>query len=259
MGFFKGLVEGLLGKQPSPPAAARNQPELETFEAGGITFSVGMVPPTPEQEAAWEKKRQATALIRSGDTTGAVKALEEAQSLEGDPQSHDEIRRAKYLQKDERSAEAWAIYVRLLDESDSAWIDVDVLDAMRLHLQREDQAERAIDFGIAHRVARINLYREMKREAEEALNGPMPESMKAFSRGSDLWERQREHHRSTVEFSGKWIADLTDPTDLADTMTTLAKKAKLQERIPALVEAITVAIETGRSARDCLPPQVEVH
>ena len=102
-------------------------------------------------------------------------------------------------EKDGRSAEAWAIYVRLLDESDSAWIDVDVLDAMRLHLQRDGQAERAIDFGIAHRVARVSLYREMKREAEEALNGPMPESMKTFSRGSNLWERQRVHHRSTVE------------------------------------------------------------
>lgn len=259
MGFFKGLIDGLLDKQPSAPEAARRETERETFEARGITFSVGMVPPTPEQETAWEKKREATALIRSGDTSGAVKALEEAQSLEGEPQSHDEIRRAKYLQKDGRSAEAWAIYVRLLDESDSAWIDVDVLDAMRLHLQREDQAERAIDFGIAHRVARVNLYREMKREAEEVLNGPMPESMKAFSRGSDLWERQREHHRSMVEFAAKWIADLTDPTDLADTMTKLAKKAKLPERIPALVEMITAAIETDRSVRDCLPPQVEVH
>lgn len=255
MGFFKGLVDGLLGKQPSATEAAHREPEGGAFETGGITFSVGIAPPTPEQEAAWEKKRVATALTRLGDTSGAVKALEEAQSLNDEPQSHDEIRRAKYLQKDGRSAEAWAIYVRLLNESDSAWIDVDVLDAMRLHLQRENQAEQAIDFGIAHRVARVNLYREMKREAEEALNGSMPESMKALSHGSDLWERQREHHRSTVEFAAKWIADLTDPTDLADTMTKLAKKAKVPERIPALVEAITEAIEAGRSGRDCLPPQ----
>lgn len=259
MGFFKGLVDGLLGKQPSAPEAARREPERETFEAGGITFSVGMVPPAPEQEAAWEKKREATALIRSGDTSGAVKALEEAQSLEGEPQSHDEIRRAKYLQKDGRSAEAWAIYVRLLDESDSAWIDVEVLDAMRLHLQRDGQAERAIDFGIAHRVARVNLYRDMKREAEVALMGPIPESLRALGDdvwASDLWERQRKNHQFSVDFAAKWIADLTDPTDLADTMTKLAKKAKLPERIPALVGAITEAIETGRSGRDCLPPQV---
>lgn len=260
MGFFKGLVEGLLGKPPSPPPSPREH-EREAFDAGGMTFSVGIVPPTPEQEAAWEKKREATALIRAGDTSGAVKALEEAQSLEGDPQSHDEIRRAKYLQKDGRSMEAWAIYVRLLDVSDSSWIDVDVLDAMRLHLQRDGQAERAIDFGIAHRVARVNLYRDMKREAEEALKGPIPDHLRELGDdawASDLWDRQRANHRSSVEFADKWIADLTDPADVAETVAKLAKKANLPERIPALVEAITKAIETGQSARDCLPPQADV-
>lgn len=257
MGFFKGLVEGLLGKQLSAPAA-KCEPERETFEAGGITFSVGMVPPSPEQEAAWEKKREATALIRVGNADAAVKALEEAQTLEGDPQSHDEIRRAKYLQKDGRSMEAWAIYVRLLHESVSAWTDVDVLDAMRLHLQRDGQAEQAIYFGIANRVARVNLYRDMKRDAEAALSDPMRGHFKALTRSADLWERQSKHLRSTVEFADKWIADLTDPADVADTVSKLAKKAKLPEHIPALVSKMTDAIESGRSARNCLPPQTEV-
>ena len=260
MGFFKGLVEGILGKQSQEPVSS-HRPDREIFEAGGITFSVGIVPPTPEQEAAWDKKREATALIRAGDTGGAVKALEEAQSLEGEPQSHDEIRRAKYLQKDGRAADAWAIYVRLLAESDSAWIDVDVLDAMRLHLQRDGQAERAIDFGIAHRVARVSLYRDMKREAEVALGGPMPDYMKSLgqsARASELWERQKEQHRSSIDFAEKWISDLSDPTDVTDTVTKLAKKAKVPERVPELIARTFAAIESGVSARNCLPARAAI-
>lgn len=251
MSFFVGLVGRLLGK-PEPAPREDAQDKLET---GGVTFSLGIVPPTPEQEAAWEKKREATARSRAGDTCGAVRALEDAQALEGEPQPHDEIRRAKYLQKDGRAAEAWAIYTRLLEQSASPWIDVDVLDAMRMHLQRDGQAERAIDLGIAHRVARVNLYRDMKREAEEALEGPIPDCLRALGDdawASNLWERQRENHRFSVDLADKWISNLTDPTDLVSMVTKLAKKASAPERIPALVEAVTSAIVSGKSARDCL-------
>ncbi len=256
MGILRGLIDGLLGKQrPASPLVT----EQEVAGADSITISVEVVPPTPEQEASWERKRQATALSRAGDTGGAVAALDDALKLEGEPQTHDEIRRAKYLQKDGRTAEAWAIYVRLLNESTSAWVDVDVLDAMRLHLQRDDQAERAIDFGIAHRLARVNLYRDMKREAEEALSGPMPAQLRELAKdpddlwASDLWKRQKEQHRSSIEFADKWINDLTDPVDLADTITKLAKKAKALDRVPALMEAITTSITSGKSARSYLP------
>lgn len=260
MGFFKGLVEGILGRKPDGPIAPHKS-DRETFEAGGVSLSISIVPPTPEQEAAWEKKREATALMRAGDTGAAVKALEEAQTIGGERQSHDEIRRAKYLQKDGRPAEAWMIYLRMIDESNSAWIDVDVLDAMRLHLQRDGQAERAIHFGIAHRLARISLYRDMKQQAEVSLNGPIPDYLKALDRSEgvfDLWERQKEQHRWSVEFAEKWIGDLTDSTDVTDAVTKLAKKAKMPHRVPELVESVFVAIESATSARDYLRAQAEI-
>ena len=120
MSFFKGLVRGLLGNRPDGATPPPRTDQRETLEASGITVSIGIASPTPQQEAAWKNRREATARYRAGgagDTSGAVQALEEAQALQGEPQSHDEIRRAKYLQKDGRAAEAWAIYTRLLDQS----------------------------------------------------------------------------------------------------------------------------------------------
>jgi hypothetical protein len=241
----------------------KRKPAAATAEAAGpqINVTFGIVSPTPEQEASWAKKREATSLSRAGDTGGAIAALEEAQRISGEAaQVPDEIRRAKYLQKDGRADEAWAIYAGILEASQSSWTDVDVLDAMRLHLQRDNQAGLAVHFGIAHRLACIELYRNMRREAEHALEGPMPDALKPIGDaaldmlldGNRTWERMKDNHRFSIELADKWLGDLTDPGDLRRSIEALAKKAGLAEHVPALLQAVVEAIALERRARDWL-------
>jgi len=263
--FLRGLIGGLTGRPArdevsSPPGARPDDrgPHADIDIGPAITLSVRMSEPTPEQEASYALKRDATTLSRSGDMAGAIEALEEAQRVSGEaPQPHDEIRRAKYLQKDGGGAEAWDIYQRLLSASKSGWVDIDLLDAMRLHLQREGRAAEAIHYGIAHRLARIALYRGMRAEAEAAIAGPMPDALAPLGDrelddlfdSASLWERIKANHRTSIEIADKWLTELTDRDAITKATTTLAKKAGELDRVDALVTSTFAAIEAKTAPR----------
>lgn len=222
------------------------------IEGGGASQD-GMV----EQQAILARRREATARSRAGDHAGAVAAIEQAQLVAGGvPAVPDDIRRAKYLQRDGRGAEAWDIYCRLFAASASAWDDVDLLDAMRLHLQRENEGKRAIAFGIAHRLARIALYRAMKLDAETAIAGPPPEHVQSIEhpelRGKSLWERMKDNHRNSIVTAETWIAELTDAADLEKFVQGLLKKAGNLDDLECWAAMLRRGIDEHISARDFL-------
>lgn len=190
-----------------------------------------------------QARHAATTHGRAKDYSAAVADLELVHGIEtanGDaPQWHSEIRRAKYLQKAGRGVEAWEIFENLLAHHRAdLWISIDVLDAMRLHLQREDKADRAIAYGVTHRLARVKLYRGMKAEAEEALAGPIE------SYGSEnLEDMIRRNHQSSIESAEQWISELTDAAEITKLATTLCKKSKTPEAAKDLANDVLNLVE----------------
>lgn len=224
----------------------RERPSLEPEIT--ITARVIMQEESPEVGAA---RRAATAHARAGDYNAAVSYLERLRELHisagSPPDCAVEIRRAKYLQKAGRGLEAWQIFLHLLNEHGDDWLLIDVLDAMRLHLQREGQPSEAITYGAAHQLACVAIYRKMRAEAQAALAGPIE------ARGSEDLERQiRRNHQSSIELADKWLSELTDPAHLTALAMTLCKKAGMPERVERLVEHLVHEIEQQTEPLDYL-------
>jgi hypothetical protein len=233
-----GLWDWLEGLRERPSLG----PELT------ITARVIMQEESPEVTAA---RRAATAHARAGDYNAAVSYLERLRELYisagSPPDCAVEIRRAKYLQKAGRGVEAWQIFLQLLNEHGDDWLLVDVLDAMRLHLQREGQSTEAITYGAAHHLACVAIYRKMRAEAQAALAGPIE------AWGSEDLERQiRRNHQSSIDLADKWLSQLTDPADLTALATTLCKKAGMPEQVNQLVEQLGHEIERQTRPLDYL-------
>lgn len=194
----------------------------------------------------------ATAQSQVGDYDAAVANLQRVHDLEvaeaGEPDCTSEIRRAKYLQKAGKRDEAWRIFEGLLTKHQrDEWLAIDLLDAMRLHLQREAKAAEAIHYGVAHRLARVALYREWKRKAQAELK------KKVESYGSPELERLiRENLRRDVELCERWLSELTDAADVKKLATTLSKKAKIPEEADALASRLQAAIVSEHGPFDYL-------
>lgn len=188
-------------------------------------------------------RRAATAHAQAGDYAAAVSDLERVRDLESaddsEPDCVSEIRRAKYLQKAGRGGEASEIFHRLLKKHrKDAWLTIDLLNAMRLHLQREGKAGDAIHYGLAFRLARIKLYRDWRAEAQTALANPVEScGMK------DLEKLIRENQRRDVELCDKLLGELLDSTDIQRMVATLCKKAGVPEHAESLVERLNRGIE----------------
>jgi hypothetical protein len=214
-----------------------------------LTASIHVAEEAPELT---EARYSATAHAQGDDYAAAVADLERVRDMEtaggGEPQSHSEIRRAKYLQKAGRGPEGWRIFEDLRSRHrDNLWVAIDVLDAMRLHLQREGEAGKAVAYGVAHRLARVKLYREMKAEAEAALAGSIE------SYGSERLEDMiRRNHHASVELADRWIAELTDPADVERLAKTLSKKAGTPDTAASLTLDISRHIERGTDPFDYL-------
>lgn len=189
----------------------------------------------------------ATAHSQSGDYGKAAAELERVHQLETaggeEAQTHSETRRAKYLQKAGQGHDAWRVLVGLLDRHvGEPWTIIGLFDAMRLHLQREGKANEAIPYGVAHRLARLELYRAMKADAETALQGPI----EAY--GSENLERMiRQNHQSSIESADTWLKELSDSADISKMSLTLCKKANCPDKAEELAEEITREIgrQTG--------------
>lgn len=205
-----------------------------------------------EDSEITEARYAATAHAQSGDYEKAVAELERVHQLETasgeDPQIHSEVRRAKYLQKAGDGDEAWRIFVKLLERHGcEPWAAIDLFDAMRLHLQREGKAGEAVHYGVAHRLARVQLYRAMKSDAEAALSGPIE------SYGSKRLEGMiRKNHKSSIEIANTWLKELTDPIDLGKLATTLCKKAGVPDQAGRVVDRLTHEIDRYTGPLDYL-------
>src|SRR4051812_17473517 len=223
-------------RKPKPPAIT-------------VTASIHVVEEPPELT---EARYSATAHAQANDYAAAVADLERVRDMETaggeEPQSHSEIRRAKYLQRAGRGSEGSRIFETLLSRHrDNLWVAIDALDAMRLHLQREGQAAEAIAYGVAHRLARVKLYRSMKAEAEAAQAGPIE------SYGSeDLEDMIRRNHQASVELAERWIVELTDPAEVERLAKTLSKKAGRADAAASLILDIGRHIERGTDPFDYL-------
>jgi hypothetical protein len=160
-----------------------------------------------------------------------------------------DIRTAKYLQAEGRGGEAWEMLAGLLDNSESIWFDINVLDAMRLHLQREGAASRAIHYGIAHRLARVQLYREMAAAATRVLESEESPPNDAFER--ELWVDHRTLQSHHLRSARQWLSELETTDAVAALIGKLHRKAGSADPTPTLLKAMH-AIETGTTARDYL-------
>ncbi|MGZ2411283.1 tetratricopeptide (TPR) repeat protein [Sphingomonas sp. F9_3S_D5_B_2] len=202
---------------------------------------------SPESPEIVRARYAATAHSQAGDYEAAAADLQRIHDLEvaeaGEPDCTSEIRRAKYLQKAGQGDQAWQIFQRLLKKHQrDEWLAIDLLNAMRLHLQREGNPAAAIPYGVAHRLARVALYRDWKRKAEADLRKPVE------SYGSaDLERLIRENQHRDVELCDRWLAELTDADDIAKLTTTLCKKAKVPEQAEALAGTLhnNIASELG--------------
>jgi tetratricopeptide (TPR) repeat protein len=197
-------------------------------------------------------RKAATAHGQLGDYGAAVADLERVHELETSDGSSanctSEIRRAKYLQKAGRGEEAWQLFKQLLEDNRrDPWLLVDLLNAMRLHLQRENSAKDAIVFGIAMRLAQVKLYRDWRREAEAALVAPIQ------SYGSKELERLTIQSRERdMEICNKWLAQLTNPTELTALVRPLCKKAGVPDQTERLVSELQVEINRATRPLDYL-------
>lgn len=225
--------------------ALKTQPEVRVEVSSGIYVQ-------QEDPEITRGRRAATIHAQAGDYTAAVADLERVRNLEcADGSNADcasEIRRAKYLQKAGRGYEAWQIFQRLLAKHRNyAWLIIDLLNAMRLHLQREGRPSEAIHYGVAFRLARIKLYQEWKTEAQTALASPVE------SYGSkDLEKLIRENQRGDIELCDRWLGELTDIADIKKLAKTLCKKAGEPEQADALVERLEREIERRTGPFDYL-------
>lgn len=206
-----------------------------------------------QEPLALTAARQAvTELSRENDYAAAVVELERIRCMETaggeDAPSHSEIRRAKYLQKAGRGAEGWQIFECLLTSNrHNLWVVIDVLNAMRLHLQRENQAEQAIRYGVAHWLARVCLYRDMKLEAEAALAGPIK------SDGSeDIEDLRRQYDQSRIITAECWINELVAIDQVEKFVAALCKKAKKPDAVERLTADVMNCIERGIDPFDYL-------
>lgn len=229
-----------LREQPNP-----TEPPLRVT----ISASVYVEHEDPELTRA---RKAATTHGQVGDYEAAVADLERVHELETRDGSSanctSEIRRAKYLQKAGRGDEAWQLFKQLLEVNQgNPWLLVDLLNAMRLHLQREHKAQLAIGFGIAMRLAQVKLYRDWLREAEAAVSAPIQ------SHGSEELERLIIQNRERdIEICNKWLAQLTDPTDLTALVRPLCKKAASPDQTERLVSELQAEIERGTLPLDYL-------
>lgn len=205
-----------------------------------------------EDSEITDARYAATAHAQSGDYRKAVAELDRVHQLETaggeEPQIHSEIRRAKYLQKAGDGAVAWRVFLGLLNRhGGEPWTIIDLFDAMRLHLQREGKANEAIAYGVAHRLARVQLYRAMKADAEAALKGPI----EAY--GSANLERMiRHNHQCSIVSADTWLKELSDPADISKMSATLCKKAGSFDKAESLAEQITKEIENRTEPFDYL-------
>lgn len=157
------------------------KPEVEVT----FTATVRVQEEDPELTKA---RYAATAHAQLGDYTAAVADLERVHDLEtadgSDADCFSEIRRAKYLQRAGQGDKAWQVFRSLLARhGKEPWTAIDLLDALRLHLQREGKAGEAIHYGVAHRLARVELYRAMKADAEAALAAQLKATVATALRG----------------------------------------------------------------------------
>lgn len=224
----------------------RKKPEIPAIT---LTASIHVREEPPELTDA---RYSATAHAQTNDYAAAVADLERVRAIETsegeDAQSHSEIRRAKYLQKAGRGPEGWAVFEGLLSKHrGNLWTVIDVLDAMRLHLQREGEADRAVAYGVAHRLARVKLYREMKAQAETALAGPI----ESFG-SAQLEDMIRKNHKASIDLAEKWIGELTDPAEVEKLAKTLCKKAGKPEEAAQQAVDLTRHIERGTDPLDYL-------
>ena len=112
------------------------------------------------------------------------------------------------------------------------WI-IDVLDAMRLHLQREGQGGEAIAYGVAHRLARIKLYKEWRYEAEKDLSVPFK------GLGTEtLSHTARANKQNEIDSSDTWLRELTEPTEVKKLAASLCKKGGVAHRTDDLAKHI---------------------
>lgn len=201
----------------------------------------------PQEGAEVTRARYAaTAHSQAGDYEAAVADLQRVHDLEvaeaGEPDCTSEIRRAKYLQKAGNGDEAWRIFQGLLARHQrNEWLAIELLDAMRLHLQREGKAADAIHYGVAHRLARVALYRDWKRNAQADLKKPVE------SYGSPELERLvRQNQHRDVQLCDRWLDELTDAADVKKLATTLCKKAKTPEEADPLASRLQADIASDR-------------
>lgn len=206
------------------------------------------------RKTVFDKLTEATAHKDAGSVTKAVEALEDARNAV-DPADQNmvtavSIRTAKYLQRDGRGVEGWAMLAKLLDASSSVWHDIDVLDAMRLHLQREGEAGRAVHYGIAHRLARVQLYCGMAMSAKSMLENDTKPPRDQFERG--LWEGRRTLSEHSLRSARQWLSELETVDAVAELVGKLLKKAKQTEHAPAVLLTALTAIQTDMKPRDYL-------
>jgi hypothetical protein len=199
-----------------------------------------------------QARKAATAHGQAGDYAAAVADLERVHELEtSDGSAADctsEIRRAKYLQKAGQGEDAWHLFKELLqDNQGNPWLLVDLLNAMRLHLQRESKAEQAIAFGLAMRLAQVKLYRDWLRVAREALGAPVQSYGNKELESQIVQSRERD-----IEICTTWLARLTDPTELSALVKPLCKKAGVADQSERLTCELQAEIARATSPFDYL-------
>jgi hypothetical protein len=160
---------------------------------------------------------------------------------------YEKVEEGKRLAK-EGKADAASLKFGDALRSESLWLIVEALDAMRLHLQRSDQGREAVAYGIAHRVARVQLYRAMHDDDVADLDWPVE--------GEGWWikllTRSQELARNNLAFSEKWIRELSDPEDIDKLVSKLDSKAGWNLDRANLVAAIVSAIDGHTTWRDML-------
>lgn len=241
-------IKAILTKQAAPQPLRRIAPM-----SLNITAHMVMNEPSDELCALWS---EATAAASQKDYARAVAAMERVREIQieedGEPRINDEIRRAKYLQFANRGTEAWELYSVLIEKyENNEWLIIDLLDAMRLHLQREGNSARAINYGVAHRLARVRLYRNMKLEAETA---PPNERFDFLDKAAQaqMDKTYAQLNQSSAELGDRWIAELTDPKEVQKLATGLCRKAGTPDRAQELANTVLAKIESEEGPFDHL-------
>lgn len=160
---------------------------------------------------------------------------------------YEKIEDGKRLAKDGKPDAAALKFADAL-RSESLWQIVEALDAMRLHLQRVGQGREAVAYGVAHHVARVQLYRAMHDDDLADLEWPVA--------GEGWWvkllTRSQETSRNNLAFSEKWLRDLGDSEGIANLVAALDSKAGWDLDRPKVTAMITSAIECHATWQDAL-------